>query len=194
MLLSPSQTRPPLALLPERARHGSLARKFDSTSVYTSSTEHFLGVPLDWNNKTGASFKIRYHIDSTAFDPASSTAPVFVSMGGEGTSSGAHCSALAFRHKALCVAIEHRFYGKSVPTDGVKTSNYRTGLYIEQNLADTAAVIDAVQAKYGGPRPVLNFGGSYSGATCAWFRQAHHFIWLCPVAYLVFHLSIAFAK
>jgi hypothetical protein len=57
---------------------------------------------------------------------------------------------------------------------GVDTESYRKGLLVEWNLRDTAAVLDEVQATYvksGAPRPVVNFGGSYSGATCAWFRQ-----------------------
>ena len=173
--------RPPFDLLPERARSGALAANFFApprSSTY--STEHWLSVPLDWTDKSSPKFEIRYFVDKSVFDPKNASSPIFVSMGGEGTSSGARCSEIARKHKALCVSVEHRFYGKSVPAKGgVETSNYRAGLYVEQNLADTAAVIDAVQAAHrleawpsSTRRPVVNFGGSYSGATCAWFRQA----------------------
>jgi len=98
-------------------------------------------------------------------------------MGGEGGVGGAYCSSEARRHRALCVAVEHRFYGKSLPSQslgGVDTETYRKGLFVEWNLRDTAAVIDEVQKRYvggSGGRTVMNFGGSYSGGTCAWFRQ-----------------------
>ena len=48
-------------------------------------------------------------------------------------------------------------------------------LTVEQNLADTAAIVEHVQTRFGGGtrRVVLNFGGSYSGATAAWFREKY---------------------
>eukprot|EP01052_Picozoa_sp_SAG31_P012291 SAG31_NODE_716_length_12626_cov_7.493973_3_plen_151_part_00 len=48
-------------------------------------------------------------------------------------------------------------------------------LTVEQNLADTAAIVEHVKQTIGGGkrRVVLNFGGSYSGATAAWFREAY---------------------
>lgn len=171
--------KPQIEWLPERARGGELARRFlQQPESNTLSQEYWLTVPLSWSEPKGPSFKIRYHIDDSVFNATDSRAPIFVSMGGEGTSGGARCDAIAARHKALCVAVEHRFYGKSVPTvGGVTTENYKRGLFIEMNLADTAAVIDAVQVAHspssGTRRPVVNFGGSYSGATCAWFRQAY---------------------
>ena len=170
-----------ISVLPERARRGALARGFDTHEF--ASDEFWLDVPLDWWSTDSPTFSIRYHVDSASFDRANASAPIFVSMGGEGTSGGASCSAMAAARGALCVAVEHRFYGESVPNasaGGVSTENYRAGLYVEQNLADTAAVIDAVQAApewaaaaAGARRPVINEGGSYSGATCAWFRQAY---------------------
>ena len=77
------------------------------------------------------------------------------------------------------MSVEHRFYGESVPKNGgVSTANYKAGLSVEANLHDTAAVIAAVQQAYApsdgrSRRPVLNFGGSYSGGTCAWMRQLY---------------------
>ena len=46
---------------------------------------------------------------------------------------------------------------------------------MEQNLADTAAIVEHVQKTFGKGirRVVLNFGGSYSGATSAWFREKY---------------------
>ena len=66
--------------------------------------------------------------------------------------------------------VEHRFYGKSNPGRDAEMIKY---LSVEQNLADTAEIVGIVQKSLGGSRPVMNFGGSYSGATAAWFRDAY---------------------
>lgn len=165
--------RPPLSVLPERARGGSLAREFEALS--TTGEALSLEVPLSWDNPRGPTFSIRYFVDVAHFDASNASAPIFVGMGGEGTMSGASCNSYrttaVLDYKALCVSVEHRFYGQSVPKDGaMSTANLKHGLSVENNLHDTAAVIDAVRASYG-DRTVMNFGGSYSGATCAWFRQ-----------------------
>lgn len=163
----------PLEFLPERARYGALARsgRFEGT-VDDLSSSYTLSVPLDYDEPNGEHFDIRYFVDSNYWDEASG--PIFVSMGGEGGSGGARCSSECQQHSALAVSVEHRFYGSSFPGQtGVETSTYKKGLKVEWNLRDTAAVIDTVQAKFvqGEPRVTMNFGGSYSGGTCAWFRQ-----------------------
>ena len=205
-------------LLPERARHGLLASRFappPEPRTPASVTPIWLEVPLDWSVPDGATFRIRYFVDSGVFRPSDDSAPIFVNMGGEGTTGGAYCSTSARRHGALCVSVEHRFYvcgsapnhrpaphsnpspsppasaphqsphprlpyaqGESIPASGgVSDANYFRGLKVEWNLADTKAVVQELQAQYPtashAKRPVIAFGGSYSGATCAWFRQSH---------------------
>lgn len=167
----------PLEVLPERARHGALARsgRFEAEAGNFKSQGFTLAVPLSYDDPSGSSFDIHYFVDESEWDQASG--PIFVSMGGEGGVGGVGCSRQAVKHRALCVGVEHRFYGNSLPPQsqgGVDTETYRAGLRSEWNLRDTAAVIDAVQARYvgsSGGRTVMNFGGSYSGGTCAWFRQ-----------------------
>jgi len=165
----------PLEVLPARARHGALARsgRFEDVD-YSSSSSFTLSVPLDYNEPDGEQMNIRYFTDSSYWDTQSG--PIFVSMGGEGGSGGARCSSECRQHRALAVSVEHRFYGQSLPSGsatGVETSKYKKGLKVEYNLRDTAAVIDHVQATMvnGNPRITMNFGGSYSGGTCAWMRQ-----------------------
>ena len=168
-------------LLPERARRGALAKRFDPPPQLQpgAAAARWLDVPLDYDAPAASpTFRIRYFVDASAFDPSNDSAPIFVSMGGEGTTGGAHCSLSAWRHRALCVSVEHRFYGESVPSSGgVSTANYWQGLKVEHNLADTAAVVSVLQAAHPtaskARRAVIAFGGSYSGATCAWFRQSH---------------------
>jgi hypothetical protein len=72
----------------------------------------------------------------------------------------------------LQVAVEHRFYGDSIPFGDRSVANLKY-LTVEQNLADTKAVIEAIQANLTQKRVVMNFGGSYSGATAAFFRIAY---------------------
>jgi hypothetical protein len=166
--------RIPFEVLPERARHGALGRsgRFETPAEYTSSSSYTLSVPLDYDEPNGARFNIHYFVDDKYWDAASG--PIFVSMGGEGGTGGAYCSSECQQHRALAVSVEHRFFGRSAPgKGGVETSTYKKGLRVEWNLRDTAAVIDHVQSAYvkGKPRIAMNFGGSYSGGTCSWFRQ-----------------------
>jgi len=98
-------------------------------------------------------------------------------MGGEGTAAGVHCNGDMVANHAICVQVEHRFYGESLPTlenGGGNNANLAAGLKVEYNAIDTALVIEEVQTMFGDVgRPVVNFGGSYSGATATWFRMAY---------------------
>ena len=93
-------------------------------------------------------------------------------MGGEGAASCWPCADVGYWNgghgrTATTVSVEHRFYGRSVPNGGLTAANLPF-LTTPHNLRDTAAVVQAVNP--GGARRVLNFGGSYSGGTAAWFR------------------------
>jgi pimeloyl-ACP methyl ester carboxylesterase len=90
-------------------------------------------------------------------------------MGGEGPCGGAYAGKLHKEHNALAVSVEHRFYGQSIPFNNRSVAMLKY-LSVEQNLADTAAVVLRVQSTLKTKRTVINFGGSYSGATSAWFR------------------------
>ena len=104
-----------------------------------------------------------------------------INMGGEGTADSTSCNQDMIDNKAICVGVEHRFYGESLPSisdGGGNNKNMDLGLSVEANAFDTAAVLKLVQAMYpvgnsSSNRPVVNFGGSYSGATATWFRMAH---------------------
>ena len=75
----------------------------------------------------------------------------------------------------MAVSVEHRFYGKSIPFNDRNLSTLQF-LSVEQNLADTAEIIEYIrhnQSLTKKDHPVVTFGGSYSGATSAWFRMAY---------------------
>jgi hypothetical protein len=168
------------AYLPEHARGGKLAATHpellpptDYGKPPSRPEKMYLEVPLDHfdpaNKKT---WKDKFYINRGNWDPENG--PIFVEMGGEGACGGVGVSADAIKHQAMMVAVEHRFYGESVPFGDMSTANLKY-LTVEQNLADTAAIVEHVQATFGQGtrRVVLNFGGSYSGATSAWFREKY---------------------
>ena len=77
---------------------------------------------------------------------------------------------LAEEHNALLVDVEHRFYGKSLPTKDVSTHNLQY-LSSDQALADLARIVTAIKKEYSSPHSkVITFGGSYPGNLAAWFR------------------------
>lgn len=98
---------------------------------------------------------------------------MFVTMGGEAEAGPSFCNKRADTHSALVLGVEHRFYGLSVPKGGSPLSRDMLDyLSVEQNLADTVGILNDVKAKYKAG-PGFAFGGSYSGATCAWFRLTY---------------------
>jgi hypothetical protein len=162
-----------LQYLPEHAREGSIARDHPELLppvASSASMAHTLDMPLDHFGDTSKTYKNYFYTDDTYWDKDSG--PIFVQMGGEGGVGGAHASKQHMQHKALAVSVEHRFYGKSIPNNDRTVSNLQF-LSVEQNLADTAAIVEAIQKNLTKKRAVISFGGSYSGATSAWFRMTY---------------------
>lgn len=101
-------------------------------------------------------------------------------IGGEGeaTAKWMHEGAwiqYAEKFHALCFQLEHRFYGKSRPTEDLSTENL---LYLssEQALADLASFITAMNEKYqleARNTKWIAFGGSYPGSLAAWIREKY---------------------
>jgi len=78
------------------------------------------------------------------------------------------------KFNALCFQLEHRYYGKSHPTNDLSTPNL---IYLnsEQALADLAYFIVAMNEKYelGESTKWIAFGGSYPGSLAAWLREKY---------------------
>jgi hypothetical protein len=74
------------------------------------------------------------------------------------------------------VALEHRFYGESIPNGNHNTENLKF-LTVEQALADLASFTKWFTINYS--NSVLKnsvwfvFGGSYPGALSSWYRAAY---------------------
>jgi len=125
---------------------------------------------------SSATFEQRYYVDNQYWD---GKGPVFLYIGGEGTLSGTptgYVSVLAQNYSALVVALEHRFYGESIPNGNVFTENLKY-LAVDQALADLASFTDFFKESYGtGESKWFAFGGSYPGALASWYRTSypHH--------------------
>lgn len=137
---------------------------------FTQKLDHF--DPL--NNKT---WQQRYQMNETFFG-RKYYSPVFLMVGGEGEISAKWMAAGAWQvyaehYQALCIQLEHRFYGKSRPLPDMSTENLRY-LSSEQALADVAYFIQGMIKKYNltGNKWVL-FGGSYPGSLVAWARSKY---------------------
>jgi hypothetical protein len=102
-------------------------------------------------------------------------APVFLYLCGEYTCEIRQDRLFPFMvgasHGAELYAIEHRFYGKSVPYANLHTPNLRL-LSTEQALSDIATFVEGIKSKHP-KKEVVVIGGSYPGALSAWFRQRY---------------------
>ncbi len=116
----------------------------------------------------------RYYVDDQYWDKKG---PVFYEIGGEGTLSGppgGFIAQLAQKHNALLIALEHRFYGESIPNGNALTENYKY-LSVEQALADLASFTDFYKTLVPETKAAswFVFGGSYPGALSSWYRASY---------------------
>jgi hypothetical protein len=121
-------------------------------------------------------YKQKFYVDYTYYVVG---APVLFYVGGEGPlggSPGGHVSTLAQKLNGLIVALEHRYYGESVPLSIDKTANYAY-LTVEQALADASTWATWFQQSFLGNSPSPNvwisIGGSYPGALSAFLREKY---------------------
>ncbi|XP_041987863.1 putative serine protease K12H4.7 [Aricia agestis] len=123
-------------------------------------------------------WKQRYFVNDQFYD-YNNPGPVFLMIGGEGPADakwmvkGAWIEYAKF-FNALCIQLEHRYYGASHPTPDVSVKNLQY-LSSNQALADLANFINAVNEKYKFNREVkwFAFGGSYPGSLAAWLRMKY---------------------
>ncbi|ETP31615.1 hypothetical protein F442_19554 [Phytophthora nicotianae P10297] len=114
--------------------------------------------------------------------------PVFLYIGGEGPlgpkaiTNRTFIYYLAEQHRALLLALEHRFYGKSFPTEDMSLPNLAY-LSSEQALADLAHFHSFVTDKYGlTEEKWVAFGGSYPGNLAAWVKLKYPALFAGTVA------------
>ncbi|CAH2985463.1 unnamed protein product [Chilo suppressalis] len=117
----------------------------------------------------------RYFVNDKYFDK-NNPGPVFLMIGGEGPADpkwmvkGAWIEYAKF-FKALCINLEHRYYGESRPTEDMSTKNLQY-LSSSQAMDDLAYFIQEMNELYKLPKDTkwIAFGGSYPGSLAAWVR------------------------
>ncbi|KAM9734008.1 thymus-specific serine protease [Menidia menidia] len=157
------------------AAHGRFARlrRAQELAPGAASEELWFTQKLDhFNGADGRVWKQRYFVNEAFYKPGG---PVFLMIGGEGPANPAwmqNGTWLIYAQKlgALCLMLEHRFYGKSHPTQDLSTDSLRF-LSSRQALADLAHFRTATGLARGlADAKWVAFGGSYPGSLAAWFR------------------------
>ncbi|XP_045784697.1 putative serine protease K12H4.7 [Maniola jurtina] len=158
-----------------RSKGGNLGEPAGISGVKLPPAQWFIQ-KLDHSRPTDTrTWKQRYFVNDSFYD-FNNPGPIFLMIGGEGPASakwmvqGAWIE-YAKQFNALCIQLEHRYYGESHPTMDLSTKNL---LYLSshQALADLANFISAMNDKYKFNREVkwIAFGGSYPGSLAAWLR------------------------
>ncbi|KAK3914100.1 Putative serine protease, partial [Frankliniella fusca] len=142
---------------------------FPPEQWFTQQLDHF-----DPTNQQ--TWQQRYFTNSTFHK---SGGPVFLMIGGEGEASAkwmleGQWIEDAQLFNALCFQLEHRYYGKSRPTQDTRTENL-VYLSSEQALADLAYFIEAMNQEHQLPTNTkwIVHGGSYPGSLAAWMRMRY---------------------
>ncbi|XP_043926183.1 putative serine protease K12H4.7 [Protopterus annectens] len=143
----------------------SLSPSIVEDQWFVQKLDHFNGADSrTWNQ--------RYFMNDTHYVPGG---PIFLMIGGEGPANPAwmqYGTWLTYAEKmhSLCLLLEHRFYGKSHPTEDLSTENLRY-LNSEQALADLAHFQTVMAEKMNlTANKWVAFGGSYPGSLAAWYR------------------------
>ena len=170
--------------------HGNHVERVLGPDRESNATVHFYNhAVLDhFDGVAGRTFwKQRYYVDQTHW--CGNGCPIFLYIGGEGPqgppSDRLFMGYLASKMGALMIALEHRYYGKSLPVGDMSVANLKY-LSSAQALADLARFIEYLTVDYQ-PFPVdvgstpplrlmslathsklVSFGGSYPGALSAW--------------------------
>ncbi len=129
---------------------------------------------LNHKDSSSTKFKQRYFVDSQYAEDLNS--PVFYIICGEwncaGTGSYSFVEGLAKKFKAHLIALEHRYYGESLPTN-VLTSEAMEFLNLESAIEDLASFQRYMMTDKGFQGKWVSFGGSYAGTLAAFYREKH---------------------
>ncbi len=122
----------------------------------------------------GDTFDQRYYVDSQFYGGAGS--PLVINLCGEGPctrSPAGYVQQVCQGLQAMCVSLEHRFYGESIPYGNLDNNNILTHLTIENALLDAKAFLEFFKANQTITGKVLVVGGSYPGGLASFMRTAY---------------------
>ncbi|CAG2115175.1 unnamed protein product, partial [Medioppia subpectinata] len=161
-------------------RYGFIRPPVVSTDdqLYEKPQDHWFDQRLDHFNKTDdRTFKQLYYVyNDTHYKPGG---PVFLFLFGENamdepyTNPNTYWLEMAKKYNALAIMLEHRYYGRSVPTPDLSTQNLKY-LTLELALKDAEQFILGMTKKLSieGSKWVV-WGLSYSGKLAVWFREKY---------------------
>lgn len=138
----------------------------DNTQMY------YFKQQIDHNNNERGFFSQRYYINDSYSD--SSKAPVFFYICGESECTAdnltGYVRTLAQKYHGRLVALEHRYYGQSLPTKTFSAIDLKY-LSSKQALQDLAAFEQYMISKEHWEGKWVAMGGSYSGMLAAYYRS-----------------------
>ncbi|KAL7306780.1 hypothetical protein TKK_0001142 [Trichogramma kaykai] len=138
-----------------------------------NADDRWVEQPIDhFNNRDNRTWLMRYFEESKFFN---GSGPILIMLGGEWEINQGFLHAglmydIAEQHSALMFYTEHRYYGRSRPTEDMSTDNLQY-LSVDQALEDVAHFINIKKKEKDLPdAKVIVFGGSYAGNMAAWIR------------------------
>ena len=165
----------------QRKTHKNAAAARKTHKNAAAAAERYFTQRLDHYDASlkNASFQQRYFVNSTWYKTGG---PVFLCVGGEGpaldasvVSRSVHCSdatELAPEVGALVVALEHRYYGNSIPPSSERGAQRLRHLTSHQAVADIAVFHKHISDEFKLPSTTkwIAFGGSYPGMLAGFSR------------------------
>lgn len=164
--------RQSLLLKSQEANVLSLKLRHDGS--FRDAEVSFFDQKLNHNQIGSPTFKQRFFVDSRY--ASSPDAPVFYIICGEwncaGTGSYSFVEKMARKLKAHLVALEHRFYGESLPVKKL-TPKALENLSLESAILDLANFQRFMMKERRLEGKWIAFGGSYAGTLAAFYRSKH---------------------
>ncbi|KAI9209079.1 peptidase S28 [Polychytrium aggregatum] len=148
-------------------------------SVLGGPTPYWIDQPLDhFSPKSNGTFRQKYFFNDQYYKPGG---PVWLFVGGEVpldggwvTSTGMVLFTLANKTNGIMAAIEHRYYGDSMPFPDYSTKNMAY-LSSHQAIEDIVAFVKNFTATHNLPSCTkwIPVSGSYPGDLAAWLRELY---------------------
>lgn len=133
----------------------------------------FLNLPVDHFSTTDRrAFDIRYLINDQHYRE---DGPIFIYISGSTAYADfiteGNIFEVAQREGGVLIALEHRYFGQSRPTDDVSFENLRW-LTVHQAVADIGRFANFMRQRYN-DAPLILFGRDYGGNLAVWARQKY---------------------
>jgi pimeloyl-ACP methyl ester carboxylesterase len=151
-------------------KQNQLKKKRENSALITTRQYYFKQI-IDHQKPDKGTYRQRYFIDET-YGPKA-TSPVFFYICGEGVCGKDDLDGAiryyAKKFHAKLVALEHRYYGKSIPLPTLASKDLQY-LTTELALADLANFQTTISKKRHWTGAWVAFGGSYPGSLAAYYR------------------------